>query len=146
MKDSEFKALPHCVGANKIASCGTEVAKGYKPDLTVSDTNGHLAFIFECEQKTDRKSFLGDLIKAEKHAEDVREHPVLVIVMQLYKNTTAQQIADHLRPYAKWIARLKGRSLNLTDILVVSDEEYKHSVEATELLGSQEFRARTIPV
>lgn len=142
MNDSEFKALQHCVGTHRIVSRGTQVANGYKPDLTVCDTNDQLVFIVECEQKTDRKAFLGDLVKAEKYAEDCRAHPILVIVMRPVENTTVQQIADHLYPYAAWIARLKGGSLNLTDILVVSDEEYQRSVNATEPLGSQQFRAR----
>src|SRR5262245_31752813 len=106
MKDSDFKALPHRVGACRIVSRGTEVAKGYKPDLTVNDMNDQLAFILECEQKTDRKAFIGDVVKAEKYAEERGAHPVLVIVMKLEKNTTLDQIANHLKLYVTW---LRGR-------------------------------------
>lgn len=59
-------------------------------------------------------------------------------------NTTVKQIAKQLTTYATWLARLKHGELNLADILVLSDEEYERSTEASELLGSQEFVARTL--
>jgi len=142
--DAAFKRLPHCLGSYRTASCGGLVGKGYKPDLTVCNSDNQLVFIFECEQTTNRKAFLGDLIKAEKHAEDCGAHPVLIIVMQESDNTTVQQIAGNLTPYAVWLIRLKGGKLNLADILLISDQEYQHSVEANELLGSQGFLLRTI--
>jgi len=146
VKDDAFKSLLHCLGTHRIASRGNVVARGYKPDLTVSSPDNQLAFIIECEQKTDRKAFLGNLVKAEKYAEDCGAHPVLVIVMQEFSNTTVHQIADHLTPYAVWLARLKGGKLNLSDILLISDQEYQRSLEANELLGSQGFRARALSV
>lgn len=142
MKDVAFKDLQHRLGGHHIVSRGEEVAAGYKPDLTVSSSDNQLAFIVECETKTDRKAFLGNLVKAEKYAEDCGAHPVLVIVMKESPNTTVRQIANHLTPYAVWLARLKGGKLNLADILLISDQEYQRSVEANELLGSQGFRAR----
>lgn len=60
MKDAEFKALNHPVGNNIIVTRGTAVAAGYKPDITITDTNGQLRYILESEQKKDRKAFLGD--------------------------------------------------------------------------------------
>lgn len=50
-----------------------------------------------------------------------------------------QQIAGNLTPYAVWLTRLKGEKLNLADILLISDQEYQHSVEANELLGRRVF-------
>ncbi len=144
MKDDAFKGLRHCLGSHHIVSRGNEVTKGYKPDITVASSDNQLSFIIECEQKTDRKAFLGNLVKAEKHAEDCGAHPVLIIVMQEFYNTTVQQIAGNLTPYAVWLARLKGGKLNLADILLISDQEYQRSVEANELLGSQSFLLRTI--
>lgn len=146
MKDSKFKELDHRVGAYQVVSRSTEVAKGYKPDVTVEDTNKQLAFILECEQKTDRKAFLGDLVKAEKHAEERRACPVLVIVMEPLPNSTVQQIADHLAPYAKWLAHRNGGTLCLSGVLIMSDDEYERSFQANELLTSQEFRARATVV
>jgi hypothetical protein len=142
--DTYFKSLPHCLGTYRIASRGNLVCKGYKPDLTVCNSNNQLVFIFECEQKTDRKAFLGSLVKAEKYAEDCGAHPILIIVMQEFINATVQQIANNLTPYAVWLARLKGGKLNLADIRLISDQEYLHSVEANELVGSQGFLLRTI--
>jgi len=142
VKDDAFKSLSHRLGGHHIVSCGEEVARGYKPDLTVSSSDNQLAFIVECEIKTDRKAFLGNLVKAEKYAEDCGAHPVLVIVMKEFPNTTVQQIADHLAPYVVWLNRLKGGKLNLADILLISDQEYQRSLEANESLGSQGFRAR----
>ena len=146
MKDDAFKNLPHCLGTHRIVSRGNVAARGYKPDLTVSSPDNQLAFIVECEQKTDRKALLGSLVKAEKYAEDCGAHPVLVIVMAEFPNTTVPQIADHLTPYAVWLARLKGGKLNLSDILLISDQEYQRSLEANELLGSQGFRARALSI
>ncbi|MBI4023624.1 MAG: hypothetical protein HY360_01500 [Verrucomicrobia bacterium] len=146
MKDSEFKQLEHRTPAYHIAVIGREAARGYKPDLTVKNRRGQIVFIVESEQKTDRKAFLGDLVKAEKFAEGKRWHPVLIIVMQPLPNTTVPQIARHLAPYAAWLRRLKGGSLHLSEILVISDDNYQHSVQANEELGSPQFRARAIRI
>lgn len=144
MTEADFKTLPHCLGSNHFSSYGNEVSKGYKPDFTISDSRNQLLFIIEVENKTDRKAVIGDLVKAEKHAEDCGAHPVLIIVMREYGNTTVRQIANQLTTYATWLDRLKRGQLNLADVLVLSDEEYRRSVEACELLGSQEFAARSL--
>jgi hypothetical protein len=146
VKDSDFKALPHRVGEYRIASRGTKVADGYKPDITVNDPNGQLAFILECEQKTDRKAFIGDLVKAEKYAEENGARPVLVIVMKLAPNTTLSQISSHLTPYATWLRGRNGGALSLSGVLVITDDEYAQSVHANELLTSPRFRARAAVV
>lgn len=143
MKDSEFKYLPPCLGDLVVNSRGTEVAPGYKPDLTIVNPAGQLTFIVECEQKTDRKAFLGDLIKAEKYAEDCKASPSLIIVMQPAYNTTVNQIAKHLKPYATWLDRLKPQGLNLAEVLVISDDQYLSSMQGNEILGSTAFRARS---
>lgn len=143
MQDAIFKDCKHQVGkGNKIASIGKQVSKGYKPDVTVKDAKGNLLYILECEQKTDRKAFLGDFIKAEFHAEHKEQHPRLIIVMQECNNTTTQQIAAHLRPYIKWL-KLKGcGQLSLSAVQVLSDEEYEQSISAGETLGSEAFKKR----
>jgi len=142
MKDSEFKALNHPVGKNVIASTGSAVSTGYKPDVTVKDAAGELKFIIESEQKTDRKAFLGDLLKAEVHSEQQKAHPELIIVMQPFDNTTTKQIADHLRPYKQWLAVKSGGKLNLSDVHVLSDVEYQEAIDAGEILGSLSFKNR----
>ena len=142
MRDFAFKHLAHKVGGHRIASRGEEVAKGYKPDLTATDTSDRLVLILESESTTNRKAFLGDLVKAEKYAEECEAHPSLVIVMQVYSNTTVKQIAEHLTPYVDWLARLKNGRLQLSDVLVISDEEYQQSIEANEVIGSDQFSVR----
>ncbi len=146
MKDSDFKALPHPIGTHIIASSGSAVSTGYKPDITVKDTDGNLKFILESEQKTDRKAFLGDLVKAEMYSEQHKANPELIIVMQILGNTTTKHIADHLRPYKQWLAMKKGGSLNLSAIHVLSDKEYEAAIAAGELIGSLTFKSRGYPV
>jgi hypothetical protein len=143
MKDSDFKTQNHFVGkGNTIASSGEEVSKGYKPDLTVKDSSGVPVFILESEQKTDRKAFLGDLMKAEMYAESERCAPELIIVMQVFNNTTTKQISEHIRPYRDWLAGKNGGTLNLSEIHVLSDTEYLAAISAGEVLGSSEFKNR----
>ncbi len=142
MNDAKFKALSHPIGNNKVATRGTAVATGYKPDITVRDEEGNLTYILESEQKTDRKAFLGDLLKAEMYAEQQQAKPALVIVMQPQDNTTTQQIATHLSPYIKWLARKQGGNLNLTHIHILSDADYTQAIAAQEYLDSAAFLGR----
>jgi hypothetical protein len=146
MKDSRFKNLEHQVGELKISTRGSEVANGYKPDITVIDRDKRLMFILECEQKTDRKAFLGGVVKAEKYAEDCCATPTLVIVMKPFSNTTVDQIASHLELYISWFSHLKPRGLNLSQILIIADSDYELSIEHKECLVSQEFQKRSVPV
>jgi hypothetical protein len=142
MKDSDFKNAAHPIGNLVIATRGSAVSKGYKPDVTVKNSQGQLKFILESEQKTDRKAFLGDLLKAEMHAEQQGEYPELVIVMQPSGNTTTQQIADHMRPYKQWLENKKGGVLNVSTVQVLSDTEYLDAIAAGEQLGSATFKIR----
>ena len=141
MKNATFKACKHQVGkGNVIAPIGKAVSKGYKPDVTVKDAKGNLLYILECEQKTDRKAFLGDFIKAEFHAEHKKQHPELIIVMQVFNNTTTKQIAAHLRPYIKWLKSKGSGQLSLSAVQVLSDKEYAQSISDRETLGSEAFK------
>jgi hypothetical protein len=141
MKDADFKALPHYVEARSKITRGTAVSEGYKPDVTVRDTDGCLRFILECEQKPDRKAFLGDFLKAELFASECQTRPTLIIVMHPYPNTTVAQIANQIRRYARWLAKAKN-GLHLKNILVLSDQEYLESHKAGEAIGSEQFLAR----
>jgi len=142
VKDAEFKELAHPVGVGKITSRGNNVSPGYKPDVTVCDASGRLVFILESEQKTDRKAFLGSLVKAEMFAEAQAATPELVIVMKSFQNTTTRQIADHLRPYKNWLAGMKGGALRLAAIQVLSEADYLEAIEAGDELGSAGFKSR----
>lgn len=142
MKDSDFKNAAHPIGVFLVASRGAAVSKGYKPDLTVRNSEGKLKFILESEQKTDRKAFLGAFLKAEMYAEQENQNPELIIVMQPFGNTTTKQIAKHLRPYKQWLESKKGDKLHLSAIQVMSDSEYLTAIEAGEQLGSAEIKRR----
>ena len=143
MQDATFKACKHQVGkGNVIATRGKAVSKGYKPDVTVEDAEGNLLYILECEQKTDRKAFLGDFIKAEFHAEDKKQHPRLIIVMREEGNTTTKQIFNHLLPYIEWLKSKGGGQLSLSAVQVLSDKKYEQSILAHETLGSEAFKKR----
>lgn len=146
MKDSEFKKLAHKISPLKVGSCGTIVRAGYKPDLTVVDDKGSLKFILECEQKTDRKAFLGDVVKAEKYAEECNASPMLIIVMQPQTNTTVKQIAEHLATYAAWLQKRFNGGLKISGVIVISDTEYQASVNNNEVLGSDAFLKRGLAV
>ncbi|WP_028214608.1 hypothetical protein [Paraburkholderia mimosarum] len=142
MLDDEFKAFNHPIGDFVVSSRGTAVATGYKPDVTVRDTGGKLRFILESEHKTDRKAFLGALVKAERYAEEQDASPELVIVMQPASNTTTRQIADHLRPYKEWLTKIKGGNLSLTVIHVMSDVDYRLAASSGDVIGSAAFKLR----
>lgn len=142
MRDSDFKHLSHQVGQFRIATLGTEVTKGYKPDVTVTDSSGRVVFILESENKTDRKAFLGDLVKAEKFSQERGNSLFLIIVMSEMDNTTVDQIADHLKPYFEWLKDMGASRLGLRGCFVLSDEQYCRSVANAEILGSDPFLAR----
>ncbi len=142
MNDAKFKALLHPTGKDRVASWGTAVSAGYKPDVIIRDIEERLTFILECEQKTDRKAFLGALLKAELYAEQQRARPTLVIVMQPQANTTTQQIANHLRPYILWLAGKQGGRMNLACVHILSDTEYETAILEGEELASAAFQRR----
>jgi hypothetical protein len=138
MKDSEFKALKHPVGHLTISSRGTVVSPGYKPDLTICD-QGRLTHIIESERKTDRKAFLGDLVKACRHAQELGLHPKLVIVMQPAGNTTPNQIANQLSIYAGWLAKNLSGGMSLSGIQIMTHSQYQSAIDAGIRLDSQDF-------
>mgnify|MGYP001278466454 CR=1 FL=1 len=146
MKDSDFKQLAHQIGALRIGSSGSQVSAGYKPDITIVDASGKVMFILESEQKTDRKAFLGDVLKAEKYSEECNATPTLVIVMQQQSNTTVKQIANHIHLYISWLRMRVNGGMRLAGLLVISDTEYLASVQAREIIGSSAFRARGVTV
>ena len=144
MNDSDFKNMGHQVGNNRIATNGGQVTTGYKPDLTIKNQNNDVVFILESEQKTDRKAFLGDYIKAEKFSQEEDCNPMLIIVMRVFSNTTVQQIANHLEPYLLWFRNGFGNTAKINNILIMSYTEYESSAVANEVNGSQQFNSRGV--
>ncbi len=142
MKNSEFRSMNHQVGNYEIATNGSQVSQGYKPDITIKNSNGETIYILESEQKTDRKAFIGDVIKAEKYAQEYNFSPVLVIVMKEFNNTTVKQIADHLKPYVTWLSHIISDGLKLKKVIIISDNCYKKSVGQQEVICSENFLRR----
>jgi len=142
MKDSEFKRLAHNVGDLKIATSGVAVCEGYKPDITLTDKSGKLRYILECEQKTDRKAFIGDLVKAEHLSQLEKARPTLLIVMREFDNTTVQQISYQLEMYAKWLRDQFKNGIHLSGVWLMSDAAYVDSVLAGEVIGDLRFMKR----
>ena len=145
MDDMRFKGLPHPIGDHKVVSAGKAVTtgyKGYKPDVLVADSTGLVRFILESENKTDRKAFLGDLLKAEMYAEQSVCTPELIIVMTPSSNTTVRHIAKQLHVYAAWLAEKKNGSLSLSAVQVISDTDYEDAIAKNELISSSSFRKR----
>ncbi len=143
LTDNIFKNLNHCIGDLIIETNGKSLINGYSPDLSLKNKAGDLVYILENERKTDRKAFLGDVVKASHYCDITQNTATLIIVMKETTNqTTTIQIYKHLKTYFQWM-KSKG-ILALTDILVISDNEYKKSVECNESIGSKEFIKRCL--
>lgn len=123
MKDSKFKSAIKFHYSNLNCKIGEKIDDGYMPDAVVLTENGE-CLIFESEQKTDRKAFLGSFMKAEIYAEKNQINHHLIIVMREYKNTTVSQVARHLTPYVEWLSNLKSGTLSLKTIQIISDSDF----------------------
>ncbi len=135
-----FKNLPHPVGKNWLKTKGEQVIKGYFPDVTVFSPQNKLKYIIELERKTDRKAFIGDLVKAEMFSEIENAYAELIIVMKPAPNTTTKQIATHLSTYRNWIAKLKGGKSNLSSVQILSISDYEQAVNQNIEIGTKEFK------
>lgn len=143
LTDSVFKNLDHRIGELLIGSNGKNLIKGYSPDLSLKSKKGELIYILENERKSDRKAFLGDVIKAAHYCDITGNTATLIIIMKETSNqTTTNQIAKHLKTYSQWM-KSKGM-LSLKDIIVISDTEYKKSIVSNEMIGSEGFIKRGI--
>jgi hypothetical protein len=144
MYDSEFKNFTHLIGENnKIYSNGQQIYHGYSPDLAISNSNDEIIYLIENERKSDRKAFLGDIMKASYFCEKIQCSATLIIIMKESGNqTTISQISTHLKEYYLWLKKLGASYLN--NVLIMTDDEYAESVDKQELLGSKEFTTRCI--
>ncbi|QHS23453.1 hypothetical protein GWK91_11015 [Virgibacillus sp. MSP4-1] len=141
MLDKDFKEFPHITGELKLQTKGSELINGYNPDLIIANQEGKIKYILESEHKTDRKAFLGDVVKAAHYCEVTQTPAKLIVVMkENEKQTTIEQISNHLKDYFKWLRGL-GVSM-LKDVLIITDEEYKKSNTEKEIIGSKPFIGR----
>lgn len=140
MLDADFKRLRHSYQNYELVSTGGELIKGYKPDVVLKKENNYL--ILESEHSTSRKHILGGMIKAAKFLSN-NEVGRLVFVLQVKKNTTVQQIQNHLSDYLIWIKPLS----NLRDVYIIADVEYCKDKSSMPLeLFCDEFHRRSFKV
>lgn len=127
MKDIIFKNLKHSAPGFKIVKPGTQIAKGYKPDVVLQ--NGNEYIIMECDTGTSRKGYLGGMIKAAKFLTD-KKKGILVYVIKEKRNTTTNQISEHLKDYFYWIELLT----NLSAIYIIAVDKYYYNDTILKLL------------
>ena len=107
---------------------------GYKPDYVLKGDNRYI--ILESENNTNRKMFVGCLMKAAYFLQEERTG-FLVIVLHESDNTKINQIRDHLKPYFQWIKR--AHLTNMSQVLLIRDEDYKVADNECLEIGSEEF-------
>lgn len=115
--DKTFKALQHIHKGYLKHLNGQVLEEGYKPDYVLKKRNYYI--ILESENSSSRKTFVGGMIKAA-HFLQGEKRGKLVFVIVPKKNTTANSIAKHLKPYLKMI---QGRT-NLKEVFVVESSSY----------------------
>ncbi len=143
MKDSDFKALSHIIPEGcSIHTKGEELSQGYKPDLSVENSSRKVVLICENEIKTDRKAFLGDLIKAERYYDEEKSKGDLLIVLKEQDNTTVGQIAKHISPYFKWLKTTRLSPNGVEQVLIITDVDYQEANCKNETILSPEFKKR----
>lgn len=144
MKDKEFKDFDHIINSEHIITTrGKRLKGGYSPDVSISNKNDNIIYILESERKSDRKAFIGTLIKAVYFCEQNNHTSTLIIIMRETSNqTTVKQISLHLKDYYTWIQNLGASKLK--EVLIMSDDAYKASNEAKEEIGSTKFLSRCI--
>ena len=134
ISDQQFKSLPHKAQGYDTWRNWQEIIPGYKPDYVLKGDNRYI--ILESENNTNRKMFVGCLMKAAYFLQEERTG-FLVIVLHESDNTKINQIRDHLKPYFQWIKR--AHLTNMSQVLLIRDEDYKVTDNECLGIGSEEF-------
>lgn len=129
ISDRQFKDLLHCCNGYNNHLDGQEIEIGYKPDVVLRNGNDFL--ILESENSSNRKTFIGGMIKAAHYLQGERSG-TLVFIMVPKDNTTAKSITEQLRTYFNW---LKDKT-NLKEIYVIEAGQYYANDCVLELLGT----------
>lgn len=129
INDKVFKSTPHfCPDYDQVITPGASLTPGYKPDAVLQ--KGNRFIILEREASTNRKGFLGGLLKAAYFLQREKSG-FLIYIMKEWKNTKAESIALQLLPYAEW---LHDKS-NLEKIYIIDEKHYYHSDGILELMS-----------
>lgn len=132
--DSAFKGLSHSYQGYGKFSDGTEIMEGYKPDYVLKEGNRYV--ILESENNTNRKMFVGCLMKAAYFLRG-ENTGFLVIVLHEHDNTSLEQIWKHLVLYFQWIK--KGGLTNMEKVYLIKDEDYRTGDETCLPIDSEVF-------
>jgi len=138
--DREFKQMNHRVDGFLIISKGSEIEKGYKPDIVLKHKTKDDYTIVECENNSSRKVFIGGMIKAAMYLTGKRKG-ILVFVMSESENTSIRQIADQLKKYFEFIKSIT----NLKEVYVIKQIDY-FSGEKTLSILSKSFLEKAFNV
>ena len=92
------------------------------------------------ENTSSRKTFVGGLIKAA-HFLTENKTGILVFVIVPKKNTTADSIVNHLKPYYKWI---KDKT-NLKKVYIIEAKKYYAKEKVLEI-ATKEFHDNSYAV
>lgn len=144
MLDTEFKNFAHRIPVNsRILSNGQDLVPGYRPDISIQENDGDVYLILESERKSERKAFIGAMLKASHFAYDNNSSITLVFVMKETGNqTTVNQISSNLKPYFDWLHQLGATQLNR--VCFISHPVYEESANNDEELLSKEFLERCV--
>lgn len=132
--DSAFKGLFHSYQGYGKFSDGAEIMEGYKPDYVLKKDNQYV--ILESENNTNRKMFVGCLMKAAYFLCG-ENTGFLVIVLHEHDNTTLEQIWKHLVPYFQWVKR--GGLTNMEKVYLIKDKDYLAEDKTCHPIDSEAF-------
>jgi hypothetical protein len=130
MKDNIFKNLIHIADDFEIVKRGSQLVKGYKPDIVLQKENEFI--IMECDTGTSRKGYLGGMIKAAKFLTNEKSG-ILIFAIKEKDNTKVSQIYEHLKDYYDWIKNLT----NLNAIYIIAIDKYCPSETPLKILGKE---------
>ncbi|MBN8878192.1 MAG: hypothetical protein J0I32_11640 [Sphingobacteriales bacterium] len=117
IKDNLFKKLAHShKGYTKYLN-GQTLEAGYKPDYVLKNNNKYI--ILESENTSSRKTYVGGMMKAAHFLQNKKKGKLIFVIVPK-KNTTAESIAKHLKPYLNWVCG----NTNLKEVYIIEAAAY----------------------
>lgn len=144
MRDTEFKNFNHRLPEGSlILSTGQNLIDGYRPDISIQNSDGDVHVILESERKSERKAFIGAMVKASHFAYDTKIPVTLIFIMKETGNqTTIGQVSANIRPHFEWLVKLGAKQLQR--IIFISDNAYIASANNDEAILSAAFISRCV--
>lgn len=129
--DQIFKGFPHSCGEYIMYTNGNRLDSGYLPDYVLKNGNDYI--IIESENTTNRKTFVGGLVKAAHFLQGDKTGSLIFVIVPK-NNITVQQIQKHLKKYLNWILDMT----NLRDVYIIEAEHY-HRDQKVLVIGGADF-------